>query len=247
MGSPRLQDTLGAKPWRLKRDLAVATSLLTTVAAQEVLEVNGASSIRVRFKATKAGTLRVALLQNDKATEQLTPAPKSIAVLDATEVVVDIDGLVGMSFVLIEFTAGAATSVITYCDLYRSFNPQHYHAGGAVDDMEIPAGAASYAPEVIYLNRDYLSAGFGAPSDLAYVSELQVVIETLIATSEIVVDLLLPGTDPAVGANWLLDMYVFDALGVQEVTALSRWHGVRIRGKSGGTGGTGTTVVRWWN
>lgn len=247
MGSPRLEDTLGAKPWRLKGTLAAATSLLTTVAAQEVLQIHGASSIRVRFEADKAGTLYVALLKNDKATEEVDPPPKTVPVLDATEVVVEFDDIVGESFVLIKFTAGAATSVITYCDLYRSFNVQWDTHGGAVDDFVVPGGAGSYAPEIIYCNRDHLTAGVAAPSDLAFVSEVQLAIETVVATSEYVVDLLEPGGDPDTAGDWILDMYSFNTTGGKNPVALARWYGVRVRAKSGGTGGTGRAAARWWN
>jgi hypothetical protein len=248
MGSPRLQDTLGAKPWRAKGDLAAATSLTTGVTASEVLECHGSSSVRVRFKATKAGSLLVAILQNDKATQQLDPAPKTIAVLDAQEVLVELDDIIGESFILIQFTAGASTSVITYCDLYRSFNPQTEGSlGGAMIDMTVPAGAASYAPEVIYLNRDWLNAGALVPSDMAVVSELQLVGTALPATAELVVDLLKPGGDPTAGGDWILDAFSYDAIGANTPIALSRWYGVRVRAKSGGTGGTATVAVRWWN
>ena len=243
-----LQEALASKPRRLTGALAPAVSLLTGVAAQESPRVNGASAIRVRFKATKAGTLYVALLKHDQTTEEVDPAPRTIPVLDATEVVVEFDDIVGESYVLIKFTAGAATSVITYCDLYRAFNPQTEGThGGFIDDFVVPAGAGTYAPEVIYCNRDHLTAGVAAPSDLAFVSELQLAISAIVATSEYVVDLLKPGGDPDTAGDWMLDMYSYTTTGAKTPIALSRWYGVRVRAKSGGTGGTSTAAARWWN
>lgn len=243
-----LQEALASKPFKLDGALKEGASLLTGVVGQEVKRINGASAIRVRFKASKAGTLYVALLKHDQQTEEVDPPPRTIPVLDATEVMVEFDDIVGESYVLIKFTAGAATSVIDYCSLYRAFNPQTEGThGGFIDDFVVPGGAGSYAPEIIYCNRDYLNAGVDAPSDLAFVSELQLVITTLIADSEFVVDLLEPGGDPETANDWMLDVYSFNTDGGKNPIALSRWYGVRVRAKSGGTGGTGTAAARWWN
>lgn len=248
MGSPRLEDTLGAKPLRLTDELAVDTSILTTVVAEEVVRIHGASSLRVRFKATKAGVLYVAILQHDQTTEQVDPPPRSVPVLDATEVMIEFDNIVGESYALIKFTVGGATSVITYCDLYRSFNPQTKGtSGGVEDDFVVPGGSGNYAPEVIYLNRDHRTAGVAAPSDMAYVSEVQIVVEAIPATASFVVDLLKPGGDPTAAGDWLLDQYTYTSTGANAPIPFSRWHGVRVRAKSGGTGGTATASVRWWN
>ncbi len=242
-----LQEALASKPNRLTGALAVAVSLTTGVIAQEAKRINGASAIRVRFKATKAGTLYVAILKHDQSTEEVDPAPRTVPVLDATEVVVEFDSIIGESYVLIKFTAGAATSVVTYCDLYRAFNPQTKPVDGeAKDTMAIPAGIGTYAPELIYLNRDYLSAGVDAPSDMARVSELQVHLGTIVATANVEVDLLKPGGDPATGGDWLLDVVSYATAGLKDPIPLSRWGGVRLRGKSGGTGGNQDVAVTWW-
>lgn len=259
MSTPALQETLGAKPRRMSgfhlakhggedQPLGVAAVIPTTESAEEIVRISGASSFRVRFEASKAGVLYVAILKHNQQDEQVDPAPKTIAVLDDTEVLVEFDDIIGESYALIRFTAGGANSTITFCDLYRSFNPQAAgQHGGAEDDFVTPAPTGTYAPEIIYLNRDHLTAGVAAPSDLAFVSELQVVIEALVVTSSFVVDLLKPGGDPDTAGDWLLDMASYTALGLQVPEPFARWYGVRLRSKSGGTGGTSTASIRWWN
>jgi len=107
----------------------------------------------------------------------------------------------------------------------------------------VPAGAGSYAPEVCYLNRQNMAATGVAFDEVV---EVQNVIAALPASAAIEIDLLKPNGDPTQSGDWLTALVVQSSTGLQSILALARWIGVRIRAKSGGTGGTATLHTEWW-
>jgi hypothetical protein len=109
-------------------------------------------------------------------------------------------------------------------------------------DMAIPAGAGSFAPEILYLN-----AESDVKQILDIVQELTVAIESLPAAATLEIDLLkADGTVlPSTSTSWLTAMKSIAAIGLTQAIALSGWCGVRIRGKSGGTAGSLKLHVSW--
>lgn len=112
-------------------------------------------------------------------------------------------------------------------------------------NFTVPAGAGSYAPEVLELKQG--DTGPGAPVTLwDHVDELREMVEALPATAQIEVDLLIAGKSGAQVADWLLNVTApLTATGLGPIVQLAGWYGVRVRAKSGGTGGTATVSVSW--
>ena len=113
-------------------------------------------------------------------------------------------------------------------------------SGQQTRTFTIPGGAGSYAPTVIFTRQDQAR---GQPDD---VSELTLMIESLPATAAIEVDLLKPGGDADVAADWLLAVQSHNTIGLKPVLQLASWRGARIRGKSGGTAGPAVVHCSWW-
>lgn len=105
----------------------------------------------------------------------------------------------------------------------------------------VPAGAGSFAPEILYLNAE---SNIKALFDM--VSEMTAFIEALTATVTLEVDLLKPGGDPNVAGDWYTAVRSWNAAGIQTLFQLARWYGVRVRAKSGGTAGTTILALSWW-
>lgn len=106
------------------------------------------------------------------------------------------------------------------------------HTAGVTETFVIPAGAGSYAPEVIHLRRTIVSSEW----QFSQVLEVVVFISSLPATADIEIDILKPGGDPTNSSDWFAPVVVYSATGLQ--TALPVYaRGVRIRGISGGTAG----------
>lgn len=108
-------------------------------------------------------------------------------------------------------------------------------------DFTVPGGAGSYAPEVIYLNPEDVE---DATQELARVFELQVHIEALPADAEIEVDVLRAGGDPETAGDWLTAVQAYASTGLH-IRLLLEGQRVRLRAKSGGTGGS-APVNAWW-
>lgn len=106
----------------------------------------------------------------------------------------------------------------------------------------VPAGAGSYDTAVVYLKDepDKIDALWHP------VSELTLVVESLPAGAQIEIDLLKPGTDPKTASNWLINQQTHTAIGLKSLLQMARWRGVRIRAKSGGTGGASVVHATWW-
>jgi len=107
-------------PVKTRDDLAWGTTITGLAAVSEVLKIAGATSIRVRAEFTKAGTLRVALLQHDRSTEITDPAPQTLAMVADTEGMIEFTGIIGETYIKITFTAGAADSDVTAIWVYHT-------------------------------------------------------------------------------------------------------------------------------
>lgn len=104
----------------------------------------------------------------------------------------------------------------------------------------VPAGAGAYAPEVLYLNVDN-----DKRSMPDVVGRLTLILVNLIATVAIEVDTLKPGGDPSNAAHWRTAMKSYNTLGIQALLELANVVGIRIRAKSGGTGGAQEIDAHW--
>jgi hypothetical protein len=105
----------------------------------------------------------------------------------------------------------------------------------------VPAGAGSFAPEILYLNHES-----NVKALLDIVSEITAIVEALTATATLEVDILRPGGDPTIAADWYLATKVWSTAGIQTLFQLARIYGVRVRAKSGGTAGNTTLALYWW-
>ncbi len=108
----------------------------------------------------------------------------------------------------------------------------------------VPAVGGSYAPEILYLAPDSLaeptSKGGFDPIDV-----LSVLLEgTPPASAQVEVDLLV-GSDPSVAGDWVVNAATATLAGLHDQLPLSGWRGVRLRCKSGGTGGTLGVSASW--
>jgi hypothetical protein len=104
----------------------------------------------------------------------------------------------------------------------------------------VPAGAGQYAPEVLYLVLEN-----EPKKGLDLVDRLRAVVRTLTATAEIEVDLMRPGSsDWTLDASWNLDVVSYTTAGLKDLLELAGFK-VRIRAKSGGTGGNTVLDVSW--
>jgi len=103
----------------------------------------------------------------------------------------------------------------------------------------VTASAGAYATEVLYMARSNVAT---APPD--EVGELQLYISALPASAVVEVDLLVPGQ--SMGGTWRTAAQTYNTVGLTSVLSLAGWRGVRIRVKSGGTGGTATIDASWW-
>jgi len=115
-------------------------------------------------------------------------------------------------------------------------------AGMKQVSFTVPAGSGDYATAILYLN------SVGDASRIACaepVNELTVVVGTIVATAAIELDFLKPNGDPAVAGDWLLAAKSYTEAGVATYSEFAGWRGVRIRVKSGGTGGTQVVSAFW--
>jgi hypothetical protein len=115
----------------------------------------------------------------------------------------------------------------------------------------VPAGAGSYAPEILYTTATGLVTG-----TFDWFDRLLLLIAAITATAQVEVDLLRPGFDPAGGDA---SYYLAGAAGIAAITTVgykgnvlgtglwTGWWGARVRAKSGGTGGTTTIGAIWGN
>jgi hypothetical protein len=113
-------------------------------------------------------------------------------------------------------------------------------------NFTIPAGAGSYASEVLYLWKGYGTAPDGQ-SLLDEIEQFQAYIAALPATATIEIDVLKAQADPLpASGNWYSNVITaFSTTGWKTKQDMANWRGVRFRGKSGGTSGTATMALTW--
>jgi len=119
------------------------------------------------------------------------------------------------------------------------------HPGQQSKTFVVPAGAGSYAPEIIYLRMTPTQMG----SLFDPVSELTVIVESLPAAAQIEIDIIKPGTaqeGDAVAGNWLTNLQTHTSTGIKALLQLARIAGIRLRAKSGGTAGNSVVHAWWW-
>ena len=104
----------------------------------------------------------------------------------------------------------------------------------------VPAGAATYAPEKILTRHDQSR---GSADE---VSELTVIVEALPASAVVEVDLVKPGGDPDVQADYITAVQTYNSTGLKPIVQLALWKGARIRVVSGGIAGNAIVSASWW-
>ena len=55
-----------------------------------------------------------------------------------------------------------------------------------------------------------------------------------------------PGGDATAASDWLVAVQSHNTVGLKSVLQLANWRGIRLRAKSGGTGGNAVVHVSWW-
>lgn len=122
----------------------------------------------------------------------------------------------------------------------------HTSHGQVFQEFTVPGTGGNYATQIVYLRSDDPTEAPDSLGGFDYVSELQVHLGSLVTGVTIEVDILKQGGDPAVAGDWLLAVESYTTAGLHVVLALAGVPGVRIRAKSGGTGGTQSVQVWWW-
>jgi len=113
------------------------------------------------------------------------------------------------------------------------------HTGSMYQEFTIPAGAGTYATEIVYVRQSRTAV---QPKSFSQVLELVLLIEALPTSCAIEVDVLKPGGDPDTAADWVI------AVGSETTTGLKSplvfyQAGLRVRAKSGGTAGTAKVIT----
>lgn len=112
-----------------------------------------------------------------------------------------------------------------------------------VRSFTVPAGAGTYAPEVLYLRQDNDRGTFDCLERIA------LFVASLPATATIEVDLLkvdAPNAALPASGDWLTPaVLTLSAVGYNATLAPAGWYGARVRAKSGGTAGTAVVHAAW--
>ena len=109
-------------PFSLGGSLKDGAPIISGDTYKEYFSCAGSSRIRVRFKATKAGTLRLRFVRNDATTpfEYPTNQPADAAVVADVESVIDVTAHMGEARGYVSFTPSAGPGFITYCDVLQT-------------------------------------------------------------------------------------------------------------------------------
>jgi hypothetical protein len=100
----------------------------------------------------------------------------------------------------------------------------------------IPGEADEYAAEELVLNE-------GAGDRPVY--DCSTLVEVMPTAATIEVWLLRVGGNADTEAHWINTGVEYTAAGLTALLQLGAWVGVKLRGKSGGTGGNATISVSW--
>lgn len=111
--------------------------------------------------------------------------------------------------------------------------------------LTIPGTGGQYSSEEIHTVADNPSEAGKGRGEYDTVNELTLYVGTLPSSAEIVVDLLAPDGDPQVAADWREDVITISAAGLATFREFAAVKGIRVRGLSGGTGGS-VDVDVWW-
>ncbi|MGE0347324.1 MAG: hypothetical protein AB7N73_14500 [Gemmatimonadales bacterium] len=106
----------------------------------------------------------------------------------------------------------------------------------------VPAGAGSYATEVLYLRQQNDEGAFD------FLQRVAVYVAQLPASCAIEVDLLKADSANAktpASTDWLGPALNLTAVGLNTTLTPAGWYGARIRAKSGGTAGTALVHTSW--
>lgn len=112
------------------------------------------------------------------------------------------------------------------------------HTAGRLITFTIPAGNGAFAPEIMYLRRTIVSGLW----QFSPVVDLVTFINSLPTSAVIDVDVLKPNGDPSVANDWFTPNFSYTSTGQQDSQPMFA-SGIRIRGRSGGTGGDAEVAV----
>jgi ABC-type phosphate/phosphonate transport system substrate-binding protein len=111
------------------RALAVGAALTNGQNHYKTFPVSGSARVRVRFQATKGGTLKLRFVAPDfdvnladathalaNGTEYSTGAPDDVAVSADTEAMIEAD-CYGEAYVRVNYVPSTTGGVVTYCDI----------------------------------------------------------------------------------------------------------------------------------
>lgn len=116
-----------------------------------------------------------------------------------------------------------------------------YPIGSRQFAFTVPAGAGSYATEVLYTNADLV-----ATKSLDWFDKFVLFIAQLTAVAAVELDLLKPGADPNGGdSSYFLLVSNQTTAGYKGNLTSAGWWGARLRAKSGGTAGSTIVGVQW--
>lgn len=117
-------------------------------------------------------------------------------------------------------------------------------AGDARTSFTVPGGAGAYAVEEMYLKVLETDTPKGLYQKIR---QLRILIEALIATAVVEIWILRQGGDPSNAAHWFFAGATFshNAAGLSPLFELAGVNAVKLRVKSGGTGGA-MPISAWW-
>ena len=98
------------------RTLYEGQTVANATTYQARVNIAGASSVRVRFRASVAGTLKLTFLRPDGVTKYASGNPTDVSVSANVETLIDTNAVYGEAWALIEFVAGGSGTV-ALCDV----------------------------------------------------------------------------------------------------------------------------------
>lgn len=115
--------------------------------------------------------------------------------------------------------------------------------------FNVPLAAGTYAPEALYMKNVETTSPQGL---MSWVYQLRVLVEALVATAVVEIQVLPIGADPSSNAAWIPSGLMMNAAGLwpqgtnaQFAYELAGWQGVRLMAKSGGTAGAMAITAFW--
>lgn len=119
---------------------------------------------------------------------------------------------------------------------------QNGDEGSARASFTVPAGAGAYAPEELFLKVQETDTAEGA---YRKIRRLRMLLETLVATAVIEVWALRAGGDVKNAAHWFNTLISHNLAGMSPLIELAATTKVKLRAKSGGTGGAMAVSAFW--